>query len=117
LQSWKKLDLGFYPDKILRMTNTTATRAYLYSDREDRTDYLVLMAHAGRRQNTGAKSHLALVSVWKESGHVSRADAYCGGNLSGTIIKDGRELTTATCKKCQTFNLAKFNAESVLINL
>lgn len=67
---------------------------------EGRKTYLVMAAHAGRRDRTGAKVHMATLTIWP-SGNVTMGPCQCSGNgqLRGTLV-EGADFGRVTCKKC-----------------
>lgn len=79
-------------------------RAIKYSESAERgTDYLVMAAHAGRTDRTGAKVHMAILTVWP-TGRVSLGACWCSGNghLKGSLVPgtDEAGFSRVSCKKC-----------------
>lgn len=81
---------------------TERARAIKYSDDDEKTTYLVMVAHAGRSDRTGAKVHMASMTVWKKSGNVSVGATHCSGNgqLRGSLITGDYSFAKVSCKKC-----------------
>ena len=61
------------------------------------TSYSVTVAHAGRNARTGAKIHLATLSVYEDG--TSRLDkTSCAGQWQGSLL--GGSFDAVTCSKC-----------------
>ena len=86
------------------MNKTVSTiKAIPYSTRDEYSDYLVMVAHAGRRDRTGGRVHLATLTVWK-SGNVTIGATTCSnnGSLRGSLITGdhAQDFGRVSCQKC-----------------
>lgn len=63
-------------------------------------DYIVMVAHAGRSARSGAKVHLATMTVWP-NGNITTSGTRCSNNgqLRGTIVSN-RDFSAVTCARC-----------------
>ncbi len=65
-----------------------------------RKEYLVMAAHAGRRDRTGSKVHMARIIYWENGRRtISAVNCSANGQLQGTLVQ-GRDFTAVTCKRC-----------------
>lgn len=81
--------------------------------------FLVMVAHAGRADRTGAKVHMATATRWA-NGKVSIHSTDCSNNgqLRGSVVP-GRDFSAVTCKKCGagTDEAERRNAKAIDINI
>jgi hypothetical protein len=79
----------------------TTVKAIQYSEDARSITYMVMAAHAGRSDRTGAKVHMAHLTFWKESGRYQMGATNCSGNgqLRGSLVR-GRDFGSVSCAKC-----------------
>lgn len=87
---------------MMNHMTTERVRAIRYSENAEGTTYLVMAAHAGRRDRTGAKVHMATMTVWKTSGRATMSATNCSANgqLRGTLITGDASFGKVSCKRC-----------------
>lgn len=63
-------------------------------------EYVVMVGHAGRSDRTGAKVHIARLTVWANGDKVI-GSCNCSGNghLRGSLVT-GRDFSAVSCKRC-----------------
>lgn len=84
-----------------------------------RKEYLVMAAHAGRRDRTGSKVHLARITYWVNGNRtISGVNCSANGQLRGTLVQ-GRDFTAVTCKRCGCGDdaAARRNGKAVIIDV
>lgn len=102
---------------------TQTIRAIKLTENSRYTSYSVMAAHAGRRDRTGGKVHMASITIWHASGRVNLDPCACSANgrLKGTLVagNDDQGFGRVTCRNCGTGEAAAAhrNAASELIEV
>lgn len=99
------------------MSKTVKAIEYGTQRADGSRDYVVMVAHAGRRDRTGGKVHVATLTVWA-SGNVTIGATHCSnrGDLRGQVVTD-RDFAAVSCKRCGASHDAAERRNAAAIDL